>query len=153
MFIQNGLEWNGMEWNGMEWNGKTISIVMCLLAYFHIAMLGDRFIKAMAQAEVFPEQMSCSCLSVLRYARGSCLSRGPRTHPWCRDWVRVECDTHARTYHDSVAGAGGQVDVVMVTGDASVSLLDEVRHVLSDAFDTLAGAVGTWKGNLRQPLF
>ena len=47
------------------------------------------------------------------------------------------------TYHDGVAGAGGEEDVLMAGGDASVPLLDVAGHVLPDAFDTLAGTVGT----------
>lgn len=46
-------------------------------------------------------------------------------------------------YHDGVAGAGGQVDVLGVGGDA-VALLQEPRHVLPHQLDAGAGAVGTW---------
>ena len=59
------------------------------------------------------------------------------------DTYHDETPTTRDTYHDGIAGAGGEVDVVMVGGDASVPLLDVAGHVPSDAFDTLAGTVGT----------
>lgn len=45
-------------------------------------------------------------------------------------------------YHDAVAGSGGEVDVVGVGRDPAISLLDVARHILPDALDPLAGAVG-----------
>lgn len=53
-------------------------------------------------------------------------------------------------YHDGVAGAGGQEDVLGVGGDA-VALLQEPRHVLPHQLDAGAGAVGTWghRGDIR----
>lgn len=50
-----------------------------------------------------------------------------------------------KSYHDGVAGARGEVDVVWVGGDPAVSLLDVARHILAHALDALAGAVGSWE--------
>lgn len=44
-------------------------------------------------------------------------------------------------YHDGVAGAGGQEDVVGLGGDA-IATLDVARHVLPHQLDAGAGAVG-----------
>lgn len=45
-------------------------------------------------------------------------------------------------YHDGIAGAGGQEDVLCPGGDA-VAALDELGHVPPHQFDARAGAVGT----------
>lgn len=44
-------------------------------------------------------------------------------------------------YHDGVAGAGGQEDVVGLGGDA-IATLDVARHVLPHQLDAGAGTVG-----------
>lgn len=53
----------------------------------------------------------------------------------------------AAPYHDGIAGPGGQIDVVGVRGDSAVPPLDVARHILTDALDALAGAVGTWSAH------
>lgn len=45
-------------------------------------------------------------------------------------------------YHNAVAGSGGEVDVVGVGPDPTIPLLDVASHILPDALDPLAGAVG-----------
>lgn len=59
-------------------------------------------------------------------------------------------DSPVSPYHDGIAGAGGQEDVLGVGGDA-VALLQEPRHVLPHQLDAGAGAVGTWghRGDIR----
>lgn len=47
-----------------------------------------------------------------------------------------------RPYHDAVAGARGEIDVVGVAGNAAVPPLNVAGHVLQHAVDALAGAVG-----------
>lgn len=45
-------------------------------------------------------------------------------------------------YHNSIAGPGGEVDVVRVGRDSTISLLYVARHILADALNALASAVG-----------
>lgn len=52
------------------------------------------------------------------------------------------CAVH---YHDGIAGSGAEVDVVGVGGDPAVPPLDVARHILPDALDPLAGAVGPFE--------
>lgn len=45
-------------------------------------------------------------------------------------------------YHNGITGSGGEVNVVRVGGDSTISPLYVACHVLPDALDALAGAVG-----------
>lgn len=48
-------------------------------------------------------------------------------------------------YHDAVAGARGEIDIVGVAGNATVPPLDVASHVLQHTVDALAGAVSAWE--------
>lgn len=50
-------------------------------------------------------------------------------------------------YHNGITGPRGEVDVVGVGGDAPVPLLYVACHILTDAFNPLAGTVGPFKNN------
>lgn len=52
----------------------------------------------------------------------------------------------ALAYQDGVAGPGGQVDVVGVCRNASITPLDVARYILPDQLDAGADAVGPWPG-------
>lgn len=56
-------------------------------------------------------------------------------------WRRPK--TQSNTYHDGVAGPRGEIDVIRVGRDSTISLLYVARHILTDALDALAGTVGT----------
>lgn len=47
-------------------------------------------------------------------------------------------------YHDAVAGASGEVDVVPVRGDVLIPSRDVVSNVPANTIHSLAGAVGAW---------
>lgn len=51
-------------------------------------------------------------------------------------------------YHNGITGPSGEVDVVRVGGDSTISPLYVARHILTDTLNALAGTVGpldTWK--------
>lgn len=50
----------------------------------------------------------------------------------------------SQSYHNGVTGPSGEVYVVGVGGYPTVPPLDVAGHVLADALDALAGAVGPW---------
>lgn len=50
-----------------------------------------------------------------------------------------------KTYHDGITGSSGQVNVVRVGGDSTISLLYVACHILTDALDALAGTVGPFE--------
>lgn len=45
-------------------------------------------------------------------------------------------------YHDGITGPCGEVDVVGVGRDSTISPLYVARHILTDTLDPLAGTVG-----------
>lgn len=46
-------------------------------------------------------------------------------------------------YHNAVAGPRGEVDVLWVTGNAAVSSLNVLGHILAHGVDALTGTISS----------